>query len=370
MKKRRTGILFGGKSGEHEVSLESAASVYTHIDTTRFEPVLIGIDYDGRWYLQNGPYEGIEAAAELDQEGKRLVLRKDEKRSVSIEPGRGLFFRGKDLELEAVFPVLHGTYGEDGTVQGLLEIAGLPYVGAGVLGSSIGMDKAMVKRVWMHEGLPTIPFVQLEYHEYQQKGILEQTEQRILEAFSYPVFVKPARSGSSVGVSRVTERALLDQALAEAFTFDTKVLIEPEIHGREVECSVVGNRQPIPFAVGEIVPSHDFYDYDAKYLDPDGAQLLIPAPIDDKTSEEVRRIAVEAYRSADTEGFARIDFFIQENGQVLLNEINTIPGFTNISMFPKLCEYDGLLYSDLIERLIDLGLERFEGKKALHYTRK
>ncbi|MGC9311256.1 MAG: D-alanine--D-alanine ligase family protein [Sediminispirochaetaceae bacterium] len=369
MRKKRVGILFGGRSGEHEVSLVSAASVYTHIDTSRFEPILIGIDYDGRWYLQNGPYDGAEKEPQLDEDGKQLVLNKADSMSVSVEPGLGLSVNGKNLGLEIVFPVLHGTFGEDGTVQGLLEIANTPYVGAGVLGSAVGMDKAIMKRVWMHDGLPTIPFVQAEVLEFRTKDGMDLIETRTLQKFSYPLFVKPARSGSSVGVTRAEDRAHLEAALETAFRFDTKVLIEPEISGREVECSVVGNEQPVPFAVGEIVPSHDFYDYEAKYIDPDGAELRIPAPLDTATNEEVRRLAVEAYRAVDAEGFSRIDFFIDTEGKVLLNEINTIPGFTHISMFPKLCEYDGLAYSDLIERLISLGLERFERRNSLHYMR-
>jgi len=369
MERKRIGILFGGKSGEHEVSLISAASVYTHIDTSRFEPVLIGIDYDGRWYLQNGPYPGADDAPQLDQARKQLVLKKKNEMSVSVEPGRGLYVKKESLALDAVFPVLHGTFGEDGTVQGLLETAGVPYVGAGVLGSSIGMDKAVVKRVWMHDGLPVIPFVQAEYHEYQSDGGLEKIEQRAAEKFSYPLFVKPARSGSSVGVTMVADKTQFEEAIICAFQFDTKILIEPEVRGKEVECSVVGNEHPVSYAVGEIVPSHDFYDYEAKYLDPDGAELRIPASLDPKTMASVRAIAAAAYKSADVEGFARLDFFVDESGKVLLNEVNTIPGFTSISMFPKLCEFEGLSYGKLIEKLINLGIERFQRRNSLRYIR-
>lgn len=361
MSKQRIGILFGGKSGEHEVSLVSAASVYEHLDSSRFQPFLIGIDYDGRWYLQQNP--------KVDPQTKRLVLQKSDSTLVKVSPGEGLFLDSEPLQLDAVFPVLHGTFGEDGTVQGLLEIAHLPYVGAGVLGSSLGMDKAMVKRVWMQDGLNTNPFVQAERHEFDAEGGFQQILDRALAEFEFPLFIKPARSGSSVGVSRAADEQELFAALETAFQFDTKLLIEPEVEGREVECSVVGNENPEAFAVGEIVPSHEFYDYEAKYLDPDGADLRIPAPLDQATTRKVQELAVKAYRSADTEGFARMDFFLREDGEIILNEINTIPGFTSISMFPKLCEHAGLVYSDLITTLIHLGIERFKRRESLHYSR-
>jgi len=369
MARIRVGILFGGKSGEHEVSLRSAASVCTHIDDTKFEVLLIGIDYDGRWYLQNGPFEGLVPGPNFTEDKSQLVLKKDPAILVSVLPGMGLYLNSIPLEIKAVFPVLHGTFGEDGTVQGLLEIADIPYVGAGVLGSSIGMDKAVIKRVWMQDGLSTIPFVQAEYHEYLGEEGKDLIANRAEMKFQYPFFVKPARSGSSVGVTRVTDRGGLDDALREAFKFDTKILIEPEIIGREVECSVIGNEQPMSFAVGEIVPSHDFYDYEAKYIDPDGAALNIPAPIDQETTEEVRKLAEAAYKSADVEGFARLDFFIDRNGKVLLNEVNTIPGFTSISMFPKLCEHQGLEYGALITKLFELGINRYHRRHSLQYTR-
>ncbi len=359
----KIGILFGGKSGEHEVSLRSAASVFSHIDTEQFEPVLIGINKDGRWYLQPEP--------KLSGDNTTLQLTTHPENLVSVLPGQGLWSKNGHLDLDAVFPVLHGTFGEDGTVQGLLEVAGVPYVGAGVLGSSLGMDKAMVKRVWLEAGLATIPFIEIKRHEYSSTEIAEGVMQKLLERFDFPLFVKPSRSGSSVGVARTTSMEELHTALQSAFKFDTKVLIEPEIKGREVECSVVGNDYPEAYAVGEIVPTHEhtFYDYDAKYLDPDGALLKIPAPIPTETAAAVQELAVKAYSVADTEGFARLDFFVTEENRVLLNEINTIPGFTSISMFPKLCEETGLDYSSLITTLIELGIERYQRRNNLHYTR-
>ena len=359
----RIGILFGGKSGEHEVSLRSAASVFTHIDQEIFEPVLIGIDRDGRWYLQPEP--------RLSEDGSSLELNTDPKLLVSVLPGQGLWTGTGRLELAAVFPVLHGTFGEDGTVQGLLEVADIPYVGAGVLGSSLGMDKAMVKRVWLEAGLSTIPFVEVHDRELESSTTQSALINRILGHFDFPLFVKPSRSGSSVGVTRTSNQTELEAALHTAFKFDTKALVEPEVRGREVECSVVGNQYPDAYAVGEIVPTHEhkFYDYDAKYLDPEGALLKVPAELPSETTAAVQELAVAAYVSADAEGFARLDFFITEENKVVLNEINTIPGFTSISMFPKLCEHTGLSYSDLVTTLIELGIERYKQRTNLHYTR-
>ncbi len=363
MSKERIGILFGGKSGEHEVSLVSAASVYTHIDSNRFEPVLIGIDRDGRWYHQKAPaLNGDKSALVIDTNPQQLV---------SVLPGQGLWTGEGRLDLAAVFPVLHGTYGEDGTIQGLLEVANIPYVGAGVLGSSLGMDKAMVKRVWIEAGLSTIPFEEVKRHELDSEDSIAALIDRIVRRFNFPLFVKPSRSGSSVGVTRATDKEELRQALFTAFKFDTKAMVEPEMKGREVECSVVGNELPEAYAVGEIVPTHEhqFYDYDAKYLDPDGALLRVPAPLSSETTAAVQELALAAYTCADTEGFARLDFFVTEENRVVLNEINTIPGFTHISMFPKLCDAAGLDYSSLITTLIELGIERYRQRGSLHYTR-
>ena len=306
MSTERIGILFGGKSGEHEVSLVSAASVFAHIDRKRFEPVLIGINRDGRWYLQREP--------QLSSDASTLKMSTDPQNIVSVLPGQGLWTAAGRLDLAAVFPVLHGTFGEDGTVQGLLEVAELPYVGAGVLGSSLGMDKAMVKRVWLEAGLSVIPFEEVQRQEMNSTDSIAAVLERIRSRFDFPLFVKPSRSGSSVGVSRAAHTAELQEALLTAFKFDTKALVEPEVSGREVECSVVGNEYPEAYAVGEIVPTHEhkFYDYDAKYLDPDGALLRVPAPLPAETAAAVQKLAVAAYTCADAEGFARLDFFITD----------------------------------------------------------
>lgn len=360
MSRMNVGILFGGRSGEHEVSLLSAASVYRHLDRERFDTLLIGIDYDGRWYYQESP--------SFDKETGGLELISKKENLIHVAPGEGLFLSGEKLAVDIVFPVLHGTYGEDGTVQSLLEIAGLPYVGAGVLASALGMDKTMVKRVWMQLGLPTVEFLEIRRERFGDPDRRDELLGEIERRFSYPLFVKPARCGSSVGVSRAESRSELIAAAAAAFEYDTKLLVEPEVTGQEVECSVVGNEEARSFSVGEIVPHHSFYDYEAKYLDPDGAELRIPAALDDELREEVRELALRAYRAADTEGFARLDFFVTAEKRVLLNEINTIPGFTSISMFPKLCEASGLMYKDLISRLIELGFARFELRKSLRFT--
>ncbi|MFO7848637.1 MAG: D-alanine--D-alanine ligase family protein, partial [Spirochaetia bacterium] len=293
-------------------------------------------------------------------------------------PGDGLYCGGDSLKLDAVFPVLHGTYGEDGTIQGFLETAQLPYVGAGVLGSSLSMDKAVVKRVWMQAGLKVIPFILARKEKLVSTdgteganldaAAFETLRKEAEESFSYPLFVKPSRAGSSVGVARVENKDELAEALAEAFRFDTKVLVEPEIRGREIECSVIGNEKPEAFVPGEIVPSHQFYDYKAKYVDPEGAKLLVPAPLGKAEQEVVKKTAILAYRAAEAEGMARVDCFIEGvSGEVYLNEINTIPGFTGISMFSKLCEASGLSYPSMLERIIELAHRRYSRQAALTY---
>ncbi len=366
MSKERIGILFGGKSGEHEVSLVSAASVMKKLNPERFDPVMIGIDRDGRWYLQTEP--------KIDTETNGMILQKGIDTRVYAMPGDGLYCNGESLQLSVVFPVLHGTFGEDGTVQGLLEVADLPYVGAGVLGSSLSMDKATVKRVWMKAGLRVVPFIlalrQDLYHEDGSRNLeaFADVSRRAEDEFSYPLFVKPSRAGSSVGVTCVENREELTEALEEAFRYDVKLLIEPELVGREIECSVIGNEIQEAFVPGEIVPTHKFYDYKAKYVDPEGAKLLVPAPLDELAQEEVKRTAIDAYRAAEAEGMARVDCFIEKkSGEVYLNEINTIPGFTGISMFSKLCEASGLPYPAMLEKIVDLAHARYKRQASLTY---
>ncbi len=361
--KERIAILFGGKSGEHEVSLCSAYSVMQNLDAERFKAVMIGIDKEGRWFLQPSPA--------VDEASSAMVLQRDEQQQVSVVPGDGLWCAGTPLKLDAVFPVLHGSFGEDGTVQGLLEIADLPYLGAGVLGSSLSMDKATAKRVWTQAGLPVVPFELAEHHRFvapeAEQGFIS-IYRRAEERFSYPFFVKPARTGSSMGVTCAENREELRMALEKAFSFDTKALIEPTVEGREIECSVIGNETVEAFVPGEIVPSHRFYDYEAKYVDPEGARLVIPAPLSAEKQEEVKTLATRAFTAAGGEGMARVDFFLREGDEaVILNEVNTIPGFTSISMFSKLCEADGLPYRDMLTRIIDLAYDRYRRRSSLSY---
>lgn len=356
MKKREVCILFGGKSGEHEVSLKSAASVVLNLDAARYNVRLIGIDKQGAWYLQEKAYFQTIA----DQGEALQILERD--KPVTAAPGRGLWANSEKIPTDIVFPVLHGTYGEDGTVQGLLEIADLPYVGAGVLGSSLAMDKEKSKIVWSEADLPVVDYLVIRSNSPAEI-------KRIEELFAFPFFVKPASTGSSVGITKVYSSSELPPALSSAFRFDVKVLIEAAVDAREIECSVLGNSDPQAFTPGEIIPSHDFYDYEAKYIDPQGALLKIPAEISKELQDRIKDLALAAFRSVECAGMARVDFFLEhDSDRVYINEINTIPGFTNISMYPKLCEASGLAYPELLARLIDLGLESYARRRGLHYS--
>jgi D-alanine-D-alanine ligase len=360
----KVAILYGGKSGEHEVSLISAASVVRNI-RKEHKLSLIGIAKNGSWYLQ--PDTVLENA----REGDGPLELKTDCPAVVVVPGSGLrvysSFGSSDLQVEVVFPVLHGTYGEDGTIQGLLECAGIAYVGADVLGSAICMDKEVAKTLWRDSDLPVVPFITV-HAVSELSHLLDDTMKKIESSFGWPVFVKPARAGSSVGASRVIEPAQFGKAVAAAFAYDTKVLIEPFMSARELECSVIGNDEPEAFEPGEIIPSHEFYDYEAKYLDPEGARLMIPAEISQDAKNRVRELAIQAYHSAKLSGMARVDFFMDKtDGTIYLNEANTIPGFTHISMFPKMCEAGGLQYPELIDELMNLARTRKKTKDALKY---
>ncbi|MFQ3620314.1 MAG: D-alanine--D-alanine ligase family protein [Spirochaetales bacterium] len=353
-------ILYGGKSGEHEVSLRSAASIVTHL-YGRYHLHLIGISKTGTFYLQPDSYPEQVVKKNISV----LQIEEDLDQRVLCVPNHGFVCRDASLSVDIVFPVLHGTFGEDGTIQGLLETLDLPYVGAGVLASSVGMDKEVTKRIWLQAGLPIVPFqvVTTSSWKAQKDKVYEYAQ-----ALGYPVFVKPACIGSSVGISKVKRPEELLPACAKAFLYDSKILLEKGISAREIECSVVGNDKPVAFTAGEVVPSHEFYDYEAKYLDPQGAELRIPAPISPKKMNEVKELALQAFQTLGVEGFARIDFFLEKTNEALyLNEINTIPGFTSISMFPRMCAFDGLEYPALLDRLIQLGLERYKRRKALCY---
>jgi len=273
--------------------------------------------------------------------------------------------------VDVVFPVLHGTFGEDGTIQGLLEMVNVPYVGAGVLGSAIGMDKEIAKILWLHAGLPVVPFISVRKLDWASAEKRKQIIERAERDFMYPLFVKPSCAGSSVGASKAPDRPSLEQAVAEALLWDDKVLIEPFVPAREVECSVTGNERPEAYTPGEIVPTHEFYDYEAKYIDPDGAALLIPADLTETEFRTIREIAIKAYKAAELSGLSRIDFFVRKDTrEILLNEVNTMPGFTTISMFPKMCEASGLSYPDLLDKLISLAQERHEQRNFRNYSYK
>jgi len=364
MKKLRVGILFGGRSAEHEVSLMSARNVLLALDPERYEPVLIGIDRSGHWSLQD-PERLLGAPATppaaLPEADASVALQ-------SYVPGS--LVAGHDgggaagVGLDVVFPVLHGPMGEDGTVQGLLELANIPYVGAGVLGSAVGMDKDVMKRLLREAGLPVAAFHAFRRwnHERDPAGVAARCAE-----LGYPQFVKPANLGSSVGITRVVDPADLDRALRFAFQFDTKVLVERGIAGREIECSVLGYRDPIASIPGEIVVHHrdGFYSYDAKYIDETGAALEIPARLDAATAEAVQRLSVRAFTVLECQGLARVDFFLAASGELTINEINTLPGFTAISMYPKLWEATGLPLPRLLDELIRLALERRDRRARL-----
>jgi len=371
-------LIYGGKSGEHEISLISASAILRGINKED-KVTLIGITKEGKWYLQ----EDSERDKILKDEKATLVITEDAAKAVNVMPGCGkdaFTVGGKSLNIDIAFPALHGTYGEDGTIQGLFEMADIPYVGCSHLSSALTMDKEKTKMIWQSVGLPVVPyvcmkrFVMLDSVVYD--AFLDETEKEL----GYPMFVKPCCAGSSNGASKAKNRRELSYALMEAFQWDDKVLIEKSINAREIECSVTGNSVTYPddsdveevvaYIPGEIAPSHTFYDFDAKYNDPDGAKLLIPAELTEGDLEKIRKTAVAAYKVLDATGLSRVDFFIDRDTKaVYLNEINTLPGFTPISMFPKMCDAAGLAFGDLVKLLIDEGLARFEAKKSLQTSR-
>ncbi len=347
-------VLYGGRSGEHEVSLRSGGSVFTHLDRSLYSPILIGVDHEGIWYLQETP--------EFEDDGKSLKLTKNKELIVAVIPGRGLICNNKKLETDLIFPVLHGTFGEDGTLQGLLEIGGIPYAGARVLGSAVGMDKSIAKEIWIQNGLNVVPFKTLvDGHS----RITEETLNSIIDELGLPLFIKPANAGSSLGVSKIFSAKEFREGIEEGFRYDMKLMIEPAVDGREIECSVIGNANPVSYTPGEII-SEDFYDYDSKYIHPDSVKLSIPADLTEEETSKIRQTAEEAFSAAAVEGFARVDFFIDnQSGEIMLNEINTLPGFTEISMFAKLCEASGLSYTNMLTKIIDLAEERYSRRKKL-----
>jgi D-alanine-D-alanine ligase len=366
VKKTRVIILFGGRSTEHEVSLLSARNVFLALDRERFEPLLVGIDKQGQWRIEPDrtliEAKGDPRLLKLVAAGRELAVPvHPETTSVThADPARQLMASD-----DVVFPVLHGTYGEDGTVQGLLELADIAYVGPGHLGSAVGMDKDVSKRLLAQAGIPVVPWRLVTAHA------MKRDLGRCLAGASelgFPAFVKPANAGSSVGVSKVDSVSELEPALRTALSFDTKVLVEAGVNAREIECAVLGNDEPVASMPAEIVVHHKdgFYSYDAKYVDADGADAIIPADLPPETTERVRRLAVETFRTLELAGMSRVDFFLDKNGgELYVNEVNTIPGFTAISMYPKMWEASGVPIKELVSRLIDLAVERRAARRAL-----
>jgi len=364
--KIRVGILFGGKSAEHEVSLQSAKNIYDAINRDKYEPVLIGIDKNGRWLLNDESRFLLNA-----DDPVRIQLNPSSDAVALIPQGRGaianLSAPNNDRAIDVVFPILHGPFGEDGTVQGLLKLADIPFVGAGVLASAAGMDKDVMKRLFRDAGLPICKFRAIcqdeKFPEFED----------ISAELGLPVFIKPANMGSSVGVSKVHNREEYLNALSNSFEYDTKIMIEEFVPGRELECSVLGSQfgtlddgnAIMASMPGEVKPTHDFYSYDAKYIDENGAELIIPAEVPAETAGHIRELAIKVFKTICCDGLARVDFFLKEDGTVLVNEINTMPGFTRISMYPKLWEVSGISYTCLLDRLIELAILRFEKEKKL-----
>jgi D-alanine-D-alanine ligase len=403
MKKLRVGILFGGRSGEHEVSLLSAASVLQAIDKDKYEVVPIGITKDGRWLtagdaenllqgklvlesrqLRAGDPATTPAAAVLAR-GESVVVPPEpvhrESGLVPFQTDAALTRRASDraINVDVIFPVLHGTFGEDGTIQGLLELADIAYVGAGVLGSAAGMDKDIMKSLFLAAGLPIVKHVTILRNAWESDA--KKVEKLVGSKLKYPVFVKPANLGSSVGISKAHNGKELGPAIEEAAKFDRKIVIEQGVGGkknkaREIECSVLGNDDPVASIPGEIVPVKEFYDYNAKYLD-EGSELIIPAKLTRAETKEIQELAVRSFKAVDCSGLARVDFLMEPGSskasggarKIYLNEINTMPGFTAISMYPKLWAASGLEYSELIDKLIQFGLERHADKKRNQYSR-
>jgi len=355
----RVGVIFGGRSGEHEVSLASAASVIRGLDPDKYEAVPIGISKDGHWLIGEG---AVKMLPEVLKGGRRVMLTADPTEAALVPLDRGAGAQ----RLDVFFPVMHGTFGEDGTIQGLLDLAGLPYVGAGVLGSAVGMDKDVAKRLCQWAGIPVVPWVTV--HRWWWEKEPQAVKARIEGEFAFPVFVKPATLGSSVGMSKVHNAEELGPALDLACEFGMKILVEKALTAREIEVSVLGNHEPKASVPGEIVPHREFYDYTAKYLE-DGTELVIPANLKPAQALKIRTMAVDAFKTLELCGMARVDFFLEKtSGKIYLNEVNTIPGFTSISMYPKLWEASGIPFRELIDKLIALAIEMHAEKARTKYA--
>jgi D-alanine-D-alanine ligase len=360
MKKLRVAVVFGGRSAEHEVSLQSARNVIESLDRERYEPVLIGIDKEGRWFLNENSIQLLNAG------DPKLIRLSDSSHEIALTPnGAGsslisLSEYNSMGKIDVIFPVLHGPFGEDGTIQGLAKLANLPCVGAGILGSSMGMDKDVMKRLLRDAGIPIARFVTLTRKtrdKYSYKSLSGE--------FGPVLFVKPANLGSSVGISKVRNEKEYLEAVERALNYDLKVVVEEEIRGREIECAILGNEEPVASVPGEIIPHADFYSYEAKYLDDDGAGLDIPARLPVHLVKKVQEIAIDTYKTLECLGMARVDVFLTADERIVVNEINTIPGFTRISMYPKLWEHSGIPRNELVDKLIQLALDDFAQRNQL-----
>lgn len=360
-KKKRIAILFGGKSAEHEVALQSARSVVDALDKNKYEIILIGIDKQGTWLLQN------QSNYLLNAEDPKLISLNKSNKEIGIHPGNSEselieVSTQKTLgKIDVVFPVMHGTYGEDGAIQGLLKMMDVAYVGADVVGSAVAMDKDVMKRLLRDAGIPISKFITLKKGE--KLSFLDAKKQ-----LGLPMFVKPANLGSSVGVSKVNNEKEFAKAIAEAYLYDTKILIEEFIDGREIECAVLGNEDPKASVCGEVIPHHEFYSYEAKYIDEDGAGLQIPAKLSDNIQKQLQAVAIKTFQILCCSGMARVDSFLTKDNKIFVNEINTIPGFTKISMYPKLWEASGLAYKDLLDKLVELAIQKHEKSQQLKTT--
>lgn len=363
MAKKRVGIIFGGKSAEHEVSLQSAKNIVDAIDTDKYEPVLIGIDKEGRWHLND------QSTYLLNEENPELIQLNKSNDNIALIPGES----DKQLihaanahqlaQLDVVFPIVHGTLGEDGSLQGMLRIANLPFVGPSVLSSSICMDKDIAKRLLTAAGIRVAKG--MAFKRSQKKAI---DFEKAAGELGTPMFIKPANQGSSVGVSKVSTKEEFDAGIDAAFQYDHKLIVEESLIGREIECAVLGNNDPQASQMGEVLPQTEFYSYESKYIDEKGADLAIPADLTEDEAKRLQKAAVDAFQALECEGLARVDFFLTEDGEIYVNEVNTLPGFTKISMYPKLWEISGVPYKELITRLIDLGIERHEQDSQLKST--
>lgn len=368
MSKLKVGIIFGGMSGEHEVSIVSATSIYKALDKNKYDVFLIGIDKDGRWLLPS------DSQLLANTENPRLIQLNKEKNAVAITPYQNtsqltrIADHQSGMNFDVFFPVLHGTNGEDGTVQGLLELTQIPYVGSGVIGSAVGMDKDICRRLLREAGIPVVDTICVRHSDYEKDPVAHIT--KMIKKLGLPFFIKPANAGSSVGVHKIKTKEEAAHKIADAFTFDTKVLAEKAIDARELECAVLGNDDPKASIIGEIVPNHEFYTYEAKYIDANGADLLIPAKdIKPAMTKKLQDYSVAAFSCLELKGMARVDFLVDKiTNDIYLNEVNTIPGFTSISMYPKLWEASGVAYPQLLDELLRLAMELKQTKKTLRTT--